>query len=69
MCKVSIYEGECVRKFSVHNNHRQPSSYSNKKSRIRETSNVLTDADSSTNTTVGWTENKQKLKKIKKWKK
>ena len=34
-----------------------------KKSRIRETSNLLTDADSSTNATVGWTKNKQKPKK------
>ena len=31
-----------------------------KKSRIRETKNLLTDVDSSTNTTVGWTKNTQK---------
>ena len=30
---------------------------SKKKSRIRETKNLLTDADSSTDTTVGWTKN------------
>ena len=30
------------------------------KSRIRETKNLSTDADSSTNTTVGWTKNTQK---------
>ena len=34
-----------------------------KKFRIRETSNLLTDADRSTNTTVGWTKNTQKPKK------
>ena len=34
-----------------------------KKSRIRETLNLLTDADSSTDTTVGWTKNTQKAKK------
>ena len=34
-----------------------------KKSRIRDTSNLLTDADSSTNATVGWTKNTQKTKK------
>ena len=34
--------------------------HSLKKSRIRETKHVLTDADSSTNTTVGWTKNTQK---------
>ena len=33
------------------------------KSRIRETSNLSTDADSSTDTTVGWTKNTQKPKK------
>ena len=33
-----------------------------KKSGIRETSNLLTDADSSTHTTVGWTKNTQKPK-------
>ena len=32
----------------------------NKKSRIRETKNLSTDADSSTDTTVGWTKNTQK---------
>ena len=36
------------------------------KYRIRETSNLSTHADSSTDTTVGWTENTQKPKKIKK---
>ena len=30
------------------------------KSRIRETKHLLTDADSSTNTTIGWTKNTQK---------
>ena len=34
----------------------------NKKSCIRETSNLSTDADSSTNTTVGWTKNTQNQK-------
>ena len=34
-----------------------------KKSRLRETSNLSTDADSSTNTTVGWTKNTQNQKK------
>ena len=29
------------------------------KSRIRETKHILTDADSSTDTTVGWTKNTQ----------
>ena len=33
------------------------------KSRIRETSNLSTDADSSTDATVGWTKNTQKPKK------
>ena len=36
-----------------------------KKSRIRETLNFSTDADSSTDTTEGWTKNTQKPKKIK----
>ena len=36
-----------------------------KKSRIRETSNLSTDADSCTNATVGWTKNTQKPKKFK----
>ena len=36
-----------------------------KKSRMRETSNLSTDADSSADTTVGWTKNTQKQKKIK----
>ena len=31
-----------------------------KKSRIRETKNLSTDADSSTDTTVGWTKNSRK---------
>ena len=31
-----------------------------KKSRIRETKHLLTDADSSTNTTIWWTKNTQK---------
>ena len=34
-----------------------------KKSRIRETLNLSTDADRSTDTTVGWTKNTQKPKK------
>ena len=34
------------------------------KSRIRETKHLSTDADSSTDTTVGWTKNTQKHKKI-----
>ena len=36
-----------------------------KKSRIRETLNLSTDADSSTDATVGWTKNTQKPKQIK----
>ena len=40
-----------------------------KKSRIRETKHLSTDADSSTDTTVGWTKNTQKPKKIEKRKK
>ena len=36
-----------------------------KKSRIRETSNLLTDADSSTNTTVGCSKNTERQKKFK----
>ena len=40
-----------------------------KKSRIRETLNLSTDADSRTNTTVGWTKNKQNRKKNLKQKK
>ena len=39
------------------------------KSRIRETKHHSTDADSSTNTTVGRTKNTQKSKFIEKWKK
>ena len=35
------------------------------KYRIRETSNLSTNADSSADTTVGWTKNTQKPKKIK----
>ena len=34
--------------------------YHEKKSRIRETKHLLTDADSSTDTPVGWTKNTQK---------
>ena len=37
-----------------------------KKSRIRETKHLLTNADSSTNTTVGWTKNSQKPKFVEK---
>ena len=40
-----------------------------KKSRIRETKHLSTDADSSTDTTVGWTKNTQKqifFEKVKK---
>ena len=40
-----------------------------KKSRIRETKNLLTDADSSTDTTVGWTKNTPKPKFFEKQKK
>ena len=40
-----------------------------KKSRIRETKHLWTDADSSTNTTVGWTKNTQKAKFFEKHKK
>ena len=40
-----------------------------KKSRIQETKHLSTDADSSTNTTVGWTKNTQKQKKFKNRKK
>ena len=36
-----------------------------KKSRIRETSNLSTDTDCSTDTTVGGTQNTQKQKKLK----
>ena len=39
-----------------------------KKSRIRETLNLSTDADTSTDTTVGWTKNTQKPKKNEKQK-
>ena len=34
--------------------------FKEEKSRIRETKHLLTDADSSTDTTVGWTKNTQK---------
>ena len=37
-----------------------------KKSRIRETKHLSTDADISTDTTVGWTKNTQKPKFLKK---
>ena len=40
-----------------------------KKSRIRETKHLSTDADSSTDTTVGWTKNTQIPKYIEKQKK
>ena len=40
-----------------------------KKSRIRETKHLSTDADSSTDTTVGWTKNTQKPKIFEKRKK
>ena len=40
-----------------------------KKSRILETKNLSTDADSSTDTTVGWTKNTQKLNFFEKRKK
>ena len=40
--------------------HRYYSRYSVVKSRIRETKHLSTDADSSTDTTVGWTKNTQK---------
>ena len=39
------------------------------KSRIRETPSLSTDADSSTDTTVGWTKNTQKPNFFFKWKK
>ena len=42
---------------------------SHKKSHIRETKHLSTDADSSTDTTVGWTKNTQKPQKLKKRKK
>ena len=41
----------------------------NKKSRILETKHLLTDADSSTDTTVGWTKNTRKPNLFEKWKK
>ena len=34
--------------------------FTNEKSRIRETKHLSTDADSSTDTTVGWTKNSRK---------
>jgi hypothetical protein len=40
-----------------------------KKSRIRETKHLSTDADSSTDTTVGWTKNTQKTDFFEKQKK
>ena len=40
-----------------------------KKSRRRETKHLLTDADSNTDTTVGWTKNSPKPKFIEKRKK
>ena len=40
-----------------------------KKSRIRETKHLSTDADSSTDTTVGWTNNSRKPKFFEKRKK
>ena len=40
-----------------------------KKSRIRETKNLSTDADSSTDTTVGWAKNTQKPNFLEKRKK
>ena len=40
-----------------------------KKSRIRETKHLSTDADSSTDTTVGWTKNTKKPKFFEKRKK
>ena len=40
-----------------------------KKSRIRETKHLSTDADSSTDTTVGWTKNTQKPKFVEQRKK
>ena len=39
--------------------------YVDQKFRIRETSNLSTDVDSSTDTKVGWTKNTQKQKKLK----
>ena len=39
--------------------------FEDKKSHIRETKHLLTDADSSTDTTVGWTKNTRKPKKLK----
>ena len=43
--------------------------HTSKKSRIRETKHLSTDADSSTDTTVGWTKNTQNPKFFKKQKK
>ena len=43
--------------------------YCLKKSRIRETKHLSTDADSSTNTTVGWTKSTPKPEFIEEWKK
>jgi hypothetical protein len=40
-----------------------------KESRIRETKHLSTDADSSNDTTVGWTKNTKKLEFNENWKK
>ena len=40
--------------------HRSTDAKTNQKSRIRKTNHLLTDADSSPNTTVGWIKNTQK---------
>ena len=49
--------------------HNQLPDLALKKSRIQETKHLSTDADSSTDTTVGWTKNTQKPNFFEKWKK
>ena len=60
--KVTRY-GKKVKKYFEKNSNQD------EKSRIRETKHLSTDADSSTDTTVGWTKNSRKPKFFEKRKK
>ena len=54
---------------SIYFNLQQPQYIVGEKSLIRATKHLSTDADSSTDTTVGWTKNTQKTEFIEKQKK
>ena len=55
-----VKENKMVKDKAVETEMKTKQLIKKKKSRIRETKHLLTDADSSTDTTVGWTKNSQK---------